>query len=96
VGISKGFIFRVERFMDKFLGTSLNTSETVHALVVDRVNHLVAIKAPIIIYPIDTLLFHTDGTLETALFPGNDPGLRNLLESMGSRLRVYHVFGRHL
>jgi hydroxyacyl-ACP dehydratase HTD2-like protein with hotdog domain len=82
--------------MDKFLGTALNAPETVHALVVNRVNHLVAVKAPIVVYPIDTLLFHTDGTLETALFPGNDPRLGNLLEPVRSWLRMYHVFGWHL
>jgi hypothetical protein len=95
VGISECLVFRVERFVDKFLGTALNAPETVHALVVNRVNHLMAIEAPIIIYPIDALLFHTDGALETALFPSNDPRLRNLLESVGSGLRMYYVFGRH-
>jgi hypothetical protein len=64
-------------------------------LVVNRVNHLAAIETPIVIDPIDALLFHTDGTLEAALLPGNDPGLRDLLESVGSGLGMYHVFGGH-
>jgi hypothetical protein len=81
--------------MDKFLGTALNAPETVHALVVNGVDHLVAVEASIVVYPIHTLLLHTDGTLETAFFPGNDPRLCNLLEPMGGRLRVYHVFGGH-
>jgi hypothetical protein len=43
VGISEGLVFWVNGLVDKLLGTALNAPETVHAFVVDGIDHLMGI-----------------------------------------------------
>jgi hypothetical protein len=44
---------------------------------------------------VDTFLFHTNGTFQTALFPGHHPRLGDRPKTMGFWLRVDDVFRRH-
>jgi hypothetical protein len=63
----------IHGFVDKLFGTVLDAAVTVHALVVNGVDHLAGLETPVIIDLVNTLFLYTNGALQTPLFPGNDP-----------------------
>jgi hypothetical protein len=69
MGVSQGLKFRIYGFMDKLFGTVLNTSETVHTLIINGIDHLTGVQIPIIINTVHTLFLYADRTFQASLFP---------------------------
>jgi hypothetical protein len=94
--ITQSLKFGIHGFMDELFGAILNTSETVHAFIVNGVNHLTGVESSMIIYPVDTLFLDADGAFQTALFPGDDTRFRDGFEAMGNGLGMNQIFRWHV
>jgi hypothetical protein len=81
--------------MDQFPGATLHAPETAHTLVINGVDHLPSIQAPIVVNVVDTLLLHTVRASQATFPPGDDARFSRGLEPVRGSLRRDHILGRH-
>jgi hypothetical protein len=82
--------------MNQLLWATLNTAQTIHALVVNGVHHLFRIKAPVLIHFVDTTLLHADRTLKASFLPGDNARFGDRLNAMGRSLGMDDIFTGHM